>query len=102
MGFVLNKPSELYIDEIIEGMYSFRGKLFIGGLVSSWITFNHFFTINQLGLDSKFPRVSGLEKDLTGIPILTWGKVGFWKVFPKTDWLIGGIKGFGPGPKVRI
>ncbi|NPA36049.1 MAG: YqgE/AlgH family protein [Chlorobi bacterium] len=35
VGFVLNKPSELYIDEIIEDLYSFRGELFIGGPVQS-------------------------------------------------------------------
>ncbi len=33
VGFVLNKPSELYLDEIIEDLYSFKGELFIGGPV---------------------------------------------------------------------
>jgi putative transcriptional regulator len=35
VGFVLNKPSELYIDEIIDDLYSFKGELFIGGPVQS-------------------------------------------------------------------
>ncbi len=35
VGFVLNKPSELYLDEIIEDLYSLKGELFIGGPVQS-------------------------------------------------------------------
>ncbi len=35
VGFVLNKPSDLYLDEIIEDLYSFKGELFIGGPVHS-------------------------------------------------------------------
>lgn len=35
IGFVLNKPSEMYPDEIVEDIYSFRGVLYIGGPVAS-------------------------------------------------------------------
>ncbi|MBN2164875.1 MAG: YqgE/AlgH family protein [Marinilabiliaceae bacterium] len=35
VGFVLNKSSELYPDEVIEDLLNFKGELFIGGPVSS-------------------------------------------------------------------
>jgi putative transcriptional regulator len=35
VGFVLNKSSELYPDEVIDDLFNFRGELFIGGPVSS-------------------------------------------------------------------
>ncbi|TAJ08191.1 YqgE/AlgH family protein [Marinilabiliaceae bacterium JC017] len=35
VGFVLNKSSELYPDEVIDDLYSFKGELFLGGPVSS-------------------------------------------------------------------
>ncbi|MGQ1786584.1 MULTISPECIES: YqgE/AlgH family protein [unclassified Saccharicrinis] len=35
VGFVLNKTSNLYPDEVIEDLFSFKGELYIGGPVSS-------------------------------------------------------------------
>lgn len=35
VGFVLNKSTELYPDEVIEDLLSFEGELFVGGPVSS-------------------------------------------------------------------
>jgi putative transcriptional regulator len=35
VGFVLNKSSELYPDEVIEDLFNFKGELFIGGPVAS-------------------------------------------------------------------
>jgi putative transcriptional regulator len=35
VGFVLNKSSDLYPDEVIEDLFSFKGELFLGGPVSS-------------------------------------------------------------------
>ncbi|MBN2742337.1 putative transcriptional regulator [Breznakibacter xylanolyticus] len=35
VGFLLNKSSELYPDEMIEDLFNFRGRLFIGGPVES-------------------------------------------------------------------
>ena len=35
VGFVLNKPTELYPDEIVDDILSFEGELFVGGPVSS-------------------------------------------------------------------
>lgn len=35
VGFVLNKSSELYPDEVIEDLFNFKGELYIGGPVSS-------------------------------------------------------------------
>lgn len=35
VGFVLNKSSELYPDEVIEDLFNFKGEMFIGGPVSS-------------------------------------------------------------------
>nr|WP_319401464.1 YqgE/AlgH family protein [uncultured Carboxylicivirga sp.] len=35
VGFVLNKSSDLYPDEVIEDLFSFKGEMFIGGPVSS-------------------------------------------------------------------
>jgi len=35
VGFVLNKSSELYPDEVIEDLFNFKGELYVGGPVSS-------------------------------------------------------------------
>ncbi len=35
VGFVLNKSAELYPDEVIEDLFSFKGEMYIGGPVSS-------------------------------------------------------------------
>jgi putative transcriptional regulator len=35
MGFVLNKSSDVYPDEVIEDLFSFKGELFIGGPVAN-------------------------------------------------------------------
>jgi putative transcriptional regulator len=35
VGFVLNKSSELYPDEVIEDLFNFKGELYIGGPVAS-------------------------------------------------------------------
>ncbi len=35
IGFVLNKSSKIYPDEVIDDLFSFKGELFIGGPVSS-------------------------------------------------------------------
>ncbi|MCU4175724.1 YqgE/AlgH family protein [Carboxylicivirga sp. N1Y90] len=35
VGFVLNKSSDLYPDEVIEDLFNFKGEMFIGGPVSS-------------------------------------------------------------------
>lgn len=35
VGFVLNKSSDLYPDEVIEDLFNFKGELFIGGPVAS-------------------------------------------------------------------
>ncbi len=35
IGFVLNKSSEMYPDEVIEDLYNFRGELYLGGPVAS-------------------------------------------------------------------
>jgi len=35
VGFVINKSTDVYPDEVIEDLFNFRGELFIGGPVSS-------------------------------------------------------------------
>lgn len=45
IGFVLNKSSELYPDEVIEDLFNFRGKLYVGGPVES----NSLHYIHTLG-----------------------------------------------------
>ncbi len=35
VGFVLNKSSDLYPDEVIEDLFNFKGEMYIGGPVSS-------------------------------------------------------------------
>lgn len=35
VGFVLNKSSEMYPDEVIDDLYNFRGELYLGGPVAS-------------------------------------------------------------------
>jgi len=35
VGFVLNKSSELYPDEVIEDLFNFKGELYVGGPVSA-------------------------------------------------------------------
>ncbi len=45
IGFVLNKSSELYPDEVIEDLFNFKGELYVGGPVSS----NSLHFIHTLG-----------------------------------------------------
>ncbi|MCT4587984.1 MAG: YqgE/AlgH family protein [Carboxylicivirga sp.] len=45
VGFVLNKSSELYPDEVIEDLFNFKGELYVGGPVSS----NTLHFIHSLG-----------------------------------------------------
>ncbi|WP_430812069.1 MULTISPECIES: YqgE/AlgH family protein [unclassified Carboxylicivirga] len=45
VGFVLNKSSELYPDEVIEDLFNFKGELYVGGPVSS----NTLYFIHTLG-----------------------------------------------------
>lgn len=58
VGFVLNKSSELYPDEIIEDLFNFRGELYIGGPVSS----NTLHYIHTLG--DVIPGSIKVAKDL--------------------------------------
>ncbi len=61
MGFVLNKSSDLYPDEVIDDLFSFKGELYLGGPVSS----DTLFFVHRLG-----DRVPGSVK-ITGD--LYWG-----------------------------
>ncbi|TRX70883.1 YqgE/AlgH family protein [Carboxylicivirga sp. M1479] len=45
VGFVLNKSSELYPDEVIEDLFNFKGELYVGGPVAS----NTLYFIHSLG-----------------------------------------------------
>lgn len=45
MGFVLNKPSSLYPDELFETLYDFRDPLFVGGPVAN----DNLYYIHNLG-----------------------------------------------------
>ena len=47
VGFVLNKSSELYPDEVIEDLFNFKGELFIGGPVSS-NTLHYIHTLGEV------------------------------------------------------
>lgn len=53
VGFVLNKSTELYPDEVVEDILSFEGELFVGGPVSS----NTLSFLHTLG-----PEVPGAVK----------------------------------------
>ncbi len=45
VGFVLNKSSDLYPDEVIEDLFNFKGELYVGGPVSA----NTLYFIHTLG-----------------------------------------------------
>lgn len=51
VGFVLNKSSELYPDEVIEDLFNFKGELYVGGPVSS-NTLHFIHTLGDIVPDS--------------------------------------------------